>query len=485
MQKPGRTLDEFKSLYDPRHVVDEPLKKYGTTLPESDVYIVTAAQNATPVNSEFWAVLQRIAKHRHGRIVVVPLRYKNVTSRWRGSQENAEWWTGEVEPYLCNQRHQLNSNLTLMADYKIQATQSSPLTSKEAISLASSGIYGHTKMQLRSVAVPSGRMGKVNITTGACTEQNYTDSGAGRTGEFHHSLSALVVEVVDDKRFHMRRLHFDRATSSVIDGARGERYTATRVVRAPRPLALVEGDTHVDFTCPLVEQATQQILTELNPEYDVLHDVLDSYSCNPHHWGNPFNARAKRMTGRDDVEAEVRRAIEFIRGRAKNRKCVIVGSNHDNMLARWIEKGDWKLEPTAGGFYLRTALAMWEGTHMEPSGMVRPDPFLYWLMQEKIPNVLDAGTSFSLADVELALHGHQGPNGARGSIHNLRRLGTKVIIGHAHSPGEDEGAMQTGTSTLLRLEYNHGASSWLNAHGLLQADGKRQLLIIVDGKYKA
>lgn len=482
----GKSLKEFAALYDPRHVIDDPLPVYGKLFQPSKVYIITAAQNATPVHPEFWKILQLVAKCRKAQIVVIPLRYKNPTSKWRGSQEGREWWTHEVEPLLCNQRHGLNDNLTLMADYKIQATQSNPLQSKEAISLASSGIYGATKIHLKSVPVPASRMGKVNVTTGACTVENYTDTGYGKNGEFHHSLSALIVEVVDSKRFHMRHLHYDKDTNSVTDGARGEQYFAERGYRrAPQPLALVEGDTHVDSTCPAVESATQEMLDTLNPQYSVVHDVLDAYSCNPHHWGNPFNARAKMLSGRDDVRAEVGRAVAFIRRRAKDRKVLVVPSNHDNMLARWIEKGDWKLETVNQGFYLELAKVMSDGTQMTPGGMTRPDPFVHCLTQAAIPNVIHSPDSFVLGEVDLALHGDRGPNGARGSIKNLRRLGSKIIIGHSHSPGIDEGAYQTGTSTLLRLEYNAPPSSWLNAHVLLQHDGKRQMIIIVDGKYKA
>jgi hypothetical protein len=34
------------------------------------------------------------------------------------------------------------------------------------------------------------------------------------------------------------------------------------------------------------------------------------------------------------------------------------------------------------------------------------------------------------------------------------------------------------------LEYTAGPSSWLNTHCLLHADGKRQLIHIIDGKWR-
>ena len=70
------------------------------------------------------------------------------------------------------------------------------------------------------------------------------------------------------------------------------------------------------------------------------------------------------------------------------------------------------------------------------------------------------------------------------TIRNLRRVGVRSVIGHSHSPGIEEGCYQTGTSTFLRLEYNSGPSGWLQAHVLVHADGKRQLIIIIDGKWR-
>ena len=98
--------------------------------------------------------------------------------------------------------------------------------------------------------------------------------------------------------------------------------------------------------------------------------------------------------------------------------------------------------------------------------------------------VLGGDESLVVCGVELGMHGDRGPNGARGSARNLRRIGVRSIIGHSHSPEIAEGCYQTGTSTRLRLEYNSGPSSWLNAHVVLNADGKRQLVIIVDGRFR-
>lgn len=484
----ARSEKDFAVAHDPTHEVGPTEQRFARVLPKNATrFIITAAQNATPVEPRWWRVLAMMAKAKGAELLVVPLRYKNPTSRWTGSQQNAEHWAEPVRPYLWNQRTALNDNLMLLADVKIQPTAETPLTGFDAMAQSRSGIIGHTKLQLRSIASPGSRMAKILTTTGACTVANYTDSRAGKTGEFHHSFSAVLVEIHGDI-FHLRQLHFDQKTGSCTD--LDTRYYEDRQEPAPRALALVMGDTHVDSICPLVERATfgpHGIVKAVRPEALVWNDLLDAYSVNPHHAGNPFTKVGKMRGKVADARAEVQRAITFIRKRTPaDTQSVVVTSNHDDFLSRWIFTADWKHDPTNGEFYLETALAMHLATRFTKRGIEFPSAFRYWVEQANLPRtrVLDWDDSFAPGGVELGMHGNLGPNGAKGSIKNLRRVGTKSIIGHSHSPGIDEVCYQVGTSTRLRLEYNHGASSWNNCHCVLHADHKRQLVFIIDGKWR-
>ncbi len=451
-------------------------------------FIVTAAQNATPVHPAFFACLRRFEKERGAALLVIPIRYKNPSSVWTASQENAEIWAEEVRPYLWNVRRKLADGLILLGDIKTQPTASEPLTGFDAITGAASGILGHTKLQLKCVATPQNRMAKILTTTGACTVPNYTDSKLGKVGAFHHALAAVVVEV-DGPRFHLRHVHFDKTTESFIDLDR--RYYADKVTPAPRPHALVMGDTHVDFIDPDVERATfgaGGIVRRLRPVSLVWHDLLDGYSINPHHAGNPFNRIAKGLNDRASVAAEVQRAAEFVRKRTgKNMLSWIVPSNHDDFLRRWVVSHDWKADAENAEFYLSLALEMVRGTKLTEKGTETPSPlgivFPHFVDMERI-RLLRSDESLMLGGIELSMHGERGPNGARGSAKNLRRIGVKSVIGHSHTPEISEGCYQVGTSTSLRLEYNGGPSAWLNAHCLVHADGKRQLIFIIDGFWR-
>lgn len=456
-------------------------------------YIITAAQNYTPVHRKFVASLLRAKRRLKAELLVIPIRYQNPTSVFTEKQKKLDLvFPKVIEKYLWNVRKNLNTNLTLLADVKVQPTATEPLTGYESITHGESCILGHTKLQMKAVAAPSHKLPKIMTTTGACTLPNYTDSAAGKKGEFHHTLGAVLVEI-QGKIFHLRHLNA-RKDGSFTDAGVGLTFSSTGITKMARPLAIAMGDTHVDYIDPLVEKATfgkGGIIETLNPEVLIWHDLLDAYSCNPHHKGNPFLQFAKKMQGLDDVRQEITRAVNFVTDRTTgDRRSVIIASNHNDFVNRYMKNNDWREDATNAKFYLQTALHLVENCIIGPHGFEMPDPFAYWFKRlakggdgDNV-RVLGRGESYQLGGVELSMHGDIGPNGSRGSARNLRRVGVKSIIGHSHSPCINEGCYQVGTSTSLRLEYNVGPSAWLNTHCILHADGKRQLITIINGNWR-
>jgi hypothetical protein len=76
-----------------------------------------------------------------------------------------------------------------------------------------------------------------------------------------------------------------------------------------------------------------------------------------------------------------------------------------------------------------------------------------------------------------------GSSGSRGSLQQFRKLNTKIVVGHYHSPGRKDGALAVGTSTLLRIGYNIGASGWLQSHVIIHEDSKAQHINFINGEY--
>lgn len=467
----------------------DPLVEFKDRLPKARRYVITAAQNATPIHKPFFAALKHYCKARDAELIVIPFRYRNPTSAWTADNESNEWWVPDVVPHLYDGRFNLNNKLTVLADIKVQPTAVSPLTGLESITGERTGIIGHPKVQLATIATPSHKMPKIMTTTGALTVKNYTDTKAGKKGEFHHTFGACVVELSGSK-FHMRQI------SACEDGSFIDldiTATADGVKKAPPALALIMGDTHVKFVDPAVVKATftakGSIVKALKPQKLVWHDLLEFYAQNHHHRNDPFMSVAKRKTGDDNIRQEVAEACAFVNKHTpKGVESVLVPSNHTSALGRYIKETDWRYDPENAAFYLETALHMAQQTRMGPGGVETPDPFLFWAGRLITADcrLLKDGEPYAVADVELSMHGHEGPNGARGSIKSFARIGVKSTTGHGHSPAIEEGHHRTGTSTSLRLAYQGGGpSSWLQTHDVIYANGKRSLINIIEGEWRA
>jgi hypothetical protein len=456
---------------------------------KANVFVVTCAQNATPKHEGFYKTLESYCEKRSAELLVIPTRYKNPTSRWTESQANADWWDVPAAQ-LLNTRFRINKNLQVIADVKTQPTAIQPLTGFEALTAGESAILGHTKLEFRTIATPQGRLPKILTTTGACTVPNYTDSKTGALGAFHHTLGAAVVEAKDGK-FHIRQLLGDKRDGSFYDldnfYVPGGRHSTGVPI-----LSLAMGDTHRRAICKAVEKATfGEIIPALKPQHIIWHDLSDGYTVNPHAYGNPFIPIERDALNENNVEMELWDDLQYVaKHTPKWATSVIVPSNHNDFLHRWINDNDWRrLDPGNKVFYLQTALAL---AKMARDGKgfdaERLNAFIYWAKQHfagsKNIKVLEYDESYMLGSIEHGMHGHRGPNGARGNPKNLRRIGVKTNTGHIHSPGIQEGNYSAGTSTPLRVGYNTGPSSWLNTHIATYANSKRTLLNIIDGEWR-
>jgi hypothetical protein len=114
-----------------------------------------------------------------------------------------------------------------------------------------------------------------------------------------------------------------------------------------------------------------------------------------------------------------------------------------------------------------------------------PNGIIPWLINNTYPQfkTLGRSDSYKVNGWELGQHGDIGSNGSRGSLLQFRRLNTKVVVGHYHSPGRKDGALAVGTSTHLRVGYNIGASGWLNSHVIIHKDGKAQHINFINGEF--
>lgn len=447
-------------------------------------YVVTYAQNATPVHAPFLRALEGYCAHNDARLVVIPGRYKNPTSIHTSKMADDEWWSGELVRYIVLDPIALG-NLVIRTDISIQPTASRPLNGLEILTAGHSAIVGHTKIEFKTVPSARREYPRILTSTGAVTVANYTKTKAGKRGEAHHTLGATVVEL-DGDQFHLRQIIADE-DGSFYDLS--THYTASGGVDSNcRPLALVCGDIHVAKTDPVVMAATltaeDSILHTLKPERVVLHDVLD-FDARNHHRRDSLRDRYLRTrgVGLDSVEQEVDLAIAFVDSFPKWTRPHVVQSNHDEAFDRWLEETHPRHDPVNARFWCEC----W--AQMLAEGEVRgeyPSAFemLYRRRGSGAADFVGRNEGLRIGEIECGFHGDKGANGSRGSINQFARFGFKSVIGHSHSPGIRDGCYQVGVTGLLDQGYNATPSGWLQTHALIYPSSKRTLLNVISGRWR-
>jgi hypothetical protein len=436
-------------------------------------FLITWAQNDTPVHEKFIQNLEKYADHIDADIHVIAGRYKNPTSVF--SDKNYETWSDRIIDYLDAGRHKVHKHMWIMSDVKIQPTAVDPMTGLQGMSGINSCVFGSPKVQLETIPVLEGNMPKMIMTTGACTIKNYTDSKSGKKGEFHHTLGFVIVEIKSETVFFARQVtatengDFTDLFYKVEEGS---------VSRVKSIAACVLGDIHYGQHDEKLITKTLDLFKRVKPENVVLHDVFDGLSVNHHESKDPFIQYRREMDGTNSLRLEV---SEMLKGLElfKQYNVTIVRSNHDDFLDRWLKTTDWRKCGT-----LKNSLE-----YMEYSAVLlrneAPNGIIPYLINQRFPNykTLGRSDSFVVNGWELAQHGDIGSNGSRGSLVQFRNMNTKIVVGHYHSPGRKDGALAVGTSTKLRVNYNIGPSSWLQSHVIIHHDGKAQHITFIRGEF--
>jgi hypothetical protein len=438
---------------------------------EQNKFIVTWAQNDTPVHNGLLKNIKAYAEFLNADIHVIAGRYKNPTSVF--TDRDFDTWDDVVLPYLDANRHNLHKYLSIMSDIKIQPTATNPMSGLQGMSGINSCVFGAPKVQMEMIPVLEGNKPKMMLTTGAVTKMNYTDSKSGKKGEFHHTYGFAIVEIKDKDTFYVRQVTADDKTGDFTDLCYSVKSGAVEKIEAIE--AIILGDLHYGCHDQDVLSVTHDFMGRLKPNHVILHDVFDGDSISHHQMKDPFIQYGKEINGTNDLKRELDMMMDGLGEFEGYDNVVIVRSNHDDFLDRWLKNEDWKRQPTPKNSRLYMQLSdillcqYGENPHLV-KGVIPA------LINEKYPKykTLGRNDSYRVKNWELGQHGDIGSNGSRGSLQQYRNLNTKIVVGHYHSPGRKDGALAVGTSTKLRVGYNSGPSSWLQSHVIIHKDGKAQ-----------
>lgn len=457
-------------------------------------YILTSAQNSTYVHAGFWKNILAFAEFYDAEILVGTYSYNQNAygqlSVKRGTKKTTEYWYDpEVVPYFSDTRKQLAKGLVWCGEYNALPTAVNPLAGLETYSGRKSAIFPHAKMAMRSIATMQGAGTKLNFTTGTVTQKNYIQKRAGTIAEHHHIYGALLVEVNSKGNWWVRQLNADSETGDFQDldvaVKNGKVTTGNRVE------AITWGDLHSTFADKKVVETSLSMLDALQPKYQFMHDVLEGSSVSHHSANNPHFRFWQWLRGLVKVEAEFQDTAELMdRYDRPFAETIVVDSNHDDpWIQRWLRERDYRNDPANAEFFLKAQAYLY--SQIRAGKMPRDVNMTSWCLKQcglkSNPRFLLSDESFLICDdrIECGMHGHLGPNGRFGSPENLSKMGRRANTAHTHSAGIYDGLYVAGTSSNLRWDYNKGPSSWTHSHIVTYPNGKRTIITIYAGAWRA
>lgn len=455
-------------------------------------YILTSAQNNTAVHAPLWTNLQAYAEYVGAEILVAEFVYKvdgRAASEGKGSAP-AVAYAPEIRDRLAKDRVVLSRTLHFAAELNVLPTAENPLSGFENYTGRASTIVPHAKQTMVSVATPPGGSGaKLMWTTGSVTLRNYIQRKAGLKAEYHHAYGALIVEIEDDGAWFVRQIRatedgsFQDLDVAVSDGV---------VSIGHRIEALNPGDTHVAQMAPECGRALfgpRGMVAALAPRYLFLNDLHDQRACNHHSRGNPHAEFANYVDGATSVAKELDGDAAFLAGIERDwMQIVVVNSNHDEALAKWVRETDLS---KVSGENATTWLALQTAVYAAIASR-RPSKLLEVALRNRAPlptvRFLGSDESFVICrdsgGIETGLHGHAGSNGSRGSPRQFAKLGRRTNTGHTHSASIIGDCFTAGTSTKLRLSYTTGPSSWSWSHIVTYSNGCRAIVTQVGDRWR-
>lgn len=442
-------------------------------------FFITTAVNGQWVHEGFLKSINKFCKDQKALLLLLPSH-----DPAHNLDNEVEWhFDDKIADYdVVFDKLEFNSNVHI-SSIRVTAKQVSPTVGlSRFIQGEGSAIFGSPKQSLEYIPVSNVKYPHALISTGAITSPNYSSTrGNSLRSAFiaHHDhiIGGIIVEVQDDKIYHFRQVQ------AAEDGSfcdLGKQYSAEKITKVA-PTAFVLGDYHAGQHDPSAVKAWEEVAKVTGAKTVVLHDMFNGQSINHHEQHNII----KRAQHSKENKLSLKRELE-VTGEEFNRmlkafkEVVVVKSNHDEFLIRWLQEAKFRDDPV--NFQIGCDLANATVDGIDPLiagivkyGKVRDFARITWLNRDE---------DYKIAGIELGAHGDKGPNGSRGSKANLEKAYGKAVIGHSHTPGILRGIWQVGTTSLFDLDYNVGASSWLHCSCLVYENGQRQLINSIEGDWR-
>lgn len=377
----------------------------------------------------------------------------------------------------------LNLNVRTL-NIPIRPQNKNPLSGKDEFTKdygGSSVVIASPKRMMHPVAQgQSGEYPHIISTTGACTFPNYNFGDLGFMAKRHHTYGFAVVDVLNDK-IHLTRMVPAQKNGTFID--LGIKYQEGGNLEKVKTSALVLGDSHFVEINPKVNAANMQMMQALEPEYTHINDAFAALSINVHEADDPIRSYRKHELGIDNLEKELFLTGEYLEKNAKiaqkwEGEIVVNFSNHDDMLYRWLMKEKYRKDDE-NWLTAHKILAQ----DVDRANCFEKAIKLFYDIPNNI-TFLKPGEDRIYWGYLCSAHGHQGTNGARGTLGGLEKAYYKVVVGHGHQLQILRNSISVGTSTKIPLDYQLGnPSTSMSGNAAIYEGGLVQAIPIIKGKF--
>lgn len=454
---------------------------------DTDILLVTSAQNESVAHKK---LLQGIEKYKEFiettfgykvQIVVIPIRYRNPTTPVEDEKKKTDmWWDKTIQPYLYYNELRFGDTI-VDAMARTVPTAKMPLSGHEPNANGQNYVIGSPRIHVKAMPRFKGERSYVLATTGIATYRNYSKSKVGDIAKIHHTYGFTVIEKRKDGICYA-----PRPVKASDDGTFTDykyHYDGEQIVEVNTCQAYIWGDIHHREINKGKEQASRQLMFEIAPEKIILHDVFDGSTINPHERDDLFIRKLKIRNGLHLIKQEVDACLGFLAeiDQAFSGDVYVVQSNHDDFLDRHINNFDWRKDLHNSEGYLEYAL-------VQQSADLREHGNIFGCLISRATagkvRYIKASDPLKVAGYQCGYHGDKGINGAKGSLISFKRLNSKMIHGHGHTPEMIDGVTMVGVSCNLWQYYNEsGLSSWGYADAIIHNSGKNQLLIFDEWDY--
>lgn len=396
----------------------------------------------------------------------------------------------ELDPALKNDRIRvvyedtyLNSNC-MLSDIKVSAKQINPLHGLEHLCRHATTLVSSVKQDMKMVPnnlhkVSNAIMGTGSITEVSFSNDAYMSQRLNKLAEEDFVSGCIVVEIQDSYVFHFRQMQMDK-DGGICD--LGERFTPEGDAYFLWANAMVLGDLHIGEHSEKILNIEKEIIKTFGIKDIVIHDCFSGFSINPHERNEIVLQARKSEEGKISLKDEadlVSKILDELCEVTKG-KCIVVDSNHNDFLSRYISSGQYAFDKVN----LRYSLDIVKNT------IDNSEDIPLRFMIEELTDFknkdkvvwLNHDDEYKIYNTEVSIHGSRGASGSKGNLQQFRKAYVNSVSGHSHSPQIFRGNYCVGTSTDEFIGYNKGLSNWVPNICLIFETGTKQLINFIKNK---